>query len=105
VLLIDRLCTGEYFDTRGVITFETLEELGIILGRLDTPEKREADYASRKDAIQRNYDIAMAEYSELNGVFGRLRRMFVGPSGEMSTLLIVQSMNSLSLQSINSLSL
>jgi hypothetical protein len=50
----------QYFDAKGLITFETLEELGQILAGLDTEEKRSTDYELRKEAIQRNFDIAMA---------------------------------------------
>jgi hypothetical protein len=49
---------GEYFNTNGIIFFETKEELDNILNNLT-----EKDYHNRIDAILENYDIANKKYA------------------------------------------
>lgn len=44
---------GDYFDTDGIISFDTIEELDEILSNLTTD-----DYVSRVGAIKRNYELA-----------------------------------------------
>jgi hypothetical protein len=53
-------CTtiSEFFDTNGIIQFNTKEELATILNNL-TPE----DYYSRLESVKKNYAIAKNEYA------------------------------------------
>lgn len=69
-ILIDCFATGtvpivwgsreylhKYFDTDGIIFFDTIEELDEILNRIS-----EDDYLSRMSAIQKNFETAFNEY-------------------------------------------
>jgi hypothetical protein len=44
---------AEFFDMDGIITFNTIDELTDIITNLT-----DSDYESRKDAIQRNFELA-----------------------------------------------
>jgi hypothetical protein len=78
--------TGQYvrqiFDERGIIFWETIEDLQNVLKGLDTMEKVRAEHAKRVDAMVANYYQA-TKYSK--SFFDRFLELLVGPNGTVNS--------------------
>tara|TARA_E500000331_G_C17236781_1_gene705192 strand:- start:1691 stop:2017 length:327 start_codon:yes stop_codon:yes gene_type:complete len=61
---------GDWFDLNGVITFDSLEELELILSNLDS-----RDYKDRKEYINKNFEISK-NFFGVNDLKARIKRRF-----------------------------
>ena len=62
---------GDWFNMDGMITFNDLDELELIIRKLDSDA-----YDCRKDAIEENYEVAKKFHSD-NDVVPRLTRKII----------------------------